>query len=38
MPLTLFEKELDDVDVQFGRLRQAHTIGRWGTRGGLSDA
>jgi hypothetical protein len=38
MPLTLLEKERDDVDVQLRWLRQAHTIERWGTRRRLSDA
>jgi len=37
MPLTLLEKELNDVDVQLRRLGQAHTIEGWGTWCGLSD-
>jgi hypothetical protein len=38
VPLTLVEKELDDVDVQPGRLGQSHAVERWGIGRWLADA
>jgi hypothetical protein len=37
MTLALLEQELDDIDIQLGRLWQAHSIWSWRTWCGLPD-